>query len=176
MHPDSFPHSACIGLGSNLGRSRKLLQDAWQALSGHPDIFTLALSSPYRTKPVGMESPHWFINAAGLLKTTLGPEALLDILLQEEQRFGRIRSADRSGYQDRTLDLDLLFFDDLVMRSAKLTLPHPAMHQRLFVLLPLAEIGPQLHHPLQNKSIAELLAAKQLESEMADIKRGCWQE
>ena len=123
-----------------------------------------------------MESRHWFINAAGLLKTTLSPEALLDTLLQVEQQFGRIRSADRSEYQDRTLDLDLLLFDDLVMRSSKLTLPHPAMHERLFVLLPLAEVAPQLHHPLQDKTIAELLAGVQLESDMDDIEGACWQE
>lgn len=176
MTSATFSHSACIGLGSNLGRSRKLLQDAWNTLTAHPDISSQILSSPYKTKPVGMESSHWFINAAGLLKTTLGPEALLDILLEVEQQFGRTRSADRSGYQDRTLDLDLLLFDELVMRSAKLILPHPAMHVRLFVLLPLAEIGPQLHHPLQNKTIVELLAAVQLKSDMDDIEGVCWQE
>ena len=105
-------HTACIGLGSNLGDSRKLLQDAWQELEGEPDITTKVLSSPYRTMPIGMDSPNWFVNAVGLLETTLAAELLLDALLRVEQQFGRIRS-DSGEYQDRTLDLDLLLFDDL---------------------------------------------------------------
>jgi 2-amino-4-hydroxy-6-hydroxymethyldihydropteridine diphosphokinase len=123
-----------------------------------------------------MESQHWFINAAGLLKTTLGPEALLDTLLQVEEQFGRVRPAGSSGYHDRTLDLDLLLFDELVMDTEKLALPHPAMDERLFVLLPLCEIGPYLYHPLQQKTIAELLAVLQLESDMNDIEKLKWAE
>ena len=175
MNAVSFPHSACIGLGSNLGQSRKLLQDAWQVLADHPDIFPQVLSSPYRTRPVGMKSPHWFINAVGLVKTALSPEGLLDILLQVEQQFGRIRPTDRSCYQDRTLDLDLLLFDDLVMRTARLTLPHPAMDERLFVLVPLAEVAPELYHPLQDKTISELLAALLPASGREDVERVHWQ-
>ena len=96
MNSDLFPHFACIGLGSNLGRSKKMLHDAWQTLVALPGICPLALSLPYKTRPVGMESRHWFINAAGLLKTTLGPEPLLDTLLQVEEQFGRVRSAGSS--------------------------------------------------------------------------------
>ncbi len=123
-----------------------------------------------------MESPHWFINAVGLLRTGLAPEALLAILLQVEQQFGRTRSTDRSEYQDRTLDLDLLLFDDLVMRSPELNLPHTAMHERLFVLEPLAEVGHELLHPLLNKTIFELLAELRLKSDTEDVERVHWLE
>ncbi len=123
-----------------------------------------------------MDSPHWFINAAGVLQTSLSPEALLDVLLQVEKQFGRIRSDNCSGYQDRTLDLDLLLYDDMVMRSAKLTLPHPAMLERMFVLLPLAEIGPNLLHPLQDKTIGQLLQSLRLRSDPNEIKIVDWQE
>jgi 2-amino-4-hydroxy-6-hydroxymethyldihydropteridine diphosphokinase len=167
-------HLACIGLGSNLGQSRKLLQESWQALADHSDIFPQVLSSPYRTRPIGMESPHWFINAVGLLRTGLTPEALLAVLLQVEQRFGRTRSTDRSEYQDRTLDLDLLLFDDLVMHSPELNLPHMAMHERLFVLEPLAEVAPGLRHPLLDKTIVELLEELRLMSDTEDVERVHW--
>ncbi len=153
--------SAVIGLGSNLGNSRSLLQEAWQSIGQHPEI-TLHLqnlSSPYRTQPVGMKSEHWFVNAVGQLDTTLSPEALLDLLLETEQHFGRVRYPEREGYQDRTLDLDLLLYADQLIQTTRLTLPHPAMHERLFVLVPLAELDGQTIHPFFKKTIDELLAA-----------------
>ncbi len=121
-----------------------------------------------------MESQHWFINAVGLLQTCLNPEALLKVLLQVEKKFGRTRSAAQSGYQDRTLDLDLLLFDDLVMRSPALTLPHPAMSERLFVLEPLTEVAPDLLHPILGKTIRGLLAELRLTSEPEDVERVQW--
>lgn len=123
-----------------------------------------------------MESPHWFINAVGLLRTELSPEALLAVLLQVEQQFGRIRPTYRSGYRDRTLDLDLLLFDDLIMRSPELNLPHTAMHERLFVLEPLAEVAHGLLHPLLDKTIFELLAELRLKSDAEDVEQVHWSE
>ncbi|RWX42778.1 2-amino-4-hydroxy-6-hydroxymethyldihydropteridine diphosphokinase, partial [Candidatus Electrothrix marina] len=135
------------------------------------------LSSPYRTRPVGMESSHWFINAAGLLRTTLAPEALLNLLLETERQFGRIRHPEPEGYQDRTLDLDLLLFDACIMQTDRLALPHPLMHERLFVLIPLAEIAPQAEHPLRNKTIAELLAEEQKQrGGSEEIEQAGWRE
>jgi len=121
-----------------------------------------------------MKTPHWFMNAVGLLQTRLAPEALLAVLLQVEQLFGRTRSTDRSEFQDRTLDLDLLLFDDLVMHSPELNLPHTAMHERLFVLEPLAEISPGLRHPLLDKTIVELLEELRLMSDTEDVERVHW--
>ncbi len=158
-------HSAWLGLGSNLGQSRLLLREAWSVLNEQPDIEVQQLSAPYRTRPVAMESPHWFVNAVGLLKTGLSPEQLLRVLLAVEEQFGRIRITGCSEYQDRTLDLDLLLYDDLTLESSTLTLPHPLMHKRLFVLVPLAEISRSLLHPLKNKTIAELLADLQSSNE-----------
>jgi 2-amino-4-hydroxy-6-hydroxymethyldihydropteridine diphosphokinase len=167
--------TACIGLGSNLGQPRRLLLAAWQALSEQPGISPLRLSSPYRTKPVAMESPHWFINAAGLLRTELPPESLLDVLLDIERQFGRTRQPGYSGFQDRTLDLDLLLFDGRIVRSSRLILPHPAIQERMFVLMPLAEIVPQVRHPLLNNTIAELLAELRPKTERGDVEQVSWE-
>lgn len=167
-------HNAYIGLGSNLGESRSLLRDAWQGLDQHPDIKLQALSSPYRTEPVGMESEHWFINAVGQLDTTLSPETLLDLLLKTEQQFGRIRQPEQEDYQDRTLDLDLLLYAESIIQTDRLTLPHPAMHERLFVLVPLAEIAGQMLHPYLRKTVAELLAEQAGREGKQGIEQVCW--
>ncbi len=174
MSSIQHPHLACIGLGSNLGRSRSLLQDAWQTLADHPDVSIQRISSPYKTKPVGMNSPYWFINAAGRLTTSLSPHELLNLLLQVEQQYGRTRSTDQPGHQDRTLDLDLLLYDDVIMETPELILPHPAMDTRLFVLAPLAEIRPKLQHPVRKKTISQLLAELPAASGVGDIEQVSW--
>lgn len=104
-----------------------------------------------------MESEHWFINAVGQLTTTLSPETLLDLLLKTEQQFGRVRNPELAGYQDRTLDLDLLLYDEMTIQTNRLTLPHPAMHKRLFVLIPLAEIDRKILHPVLQQTVGELV-------------------
>jgi 2-amino-4-hydroxy-6-hydroxymethyldihydropteridine diphosphokinase len=167
-------HSAYIGLGSNLGQSRTLLKEAWQSLGQYSEVNLQALSSPYHTRPVGMESSYWFINAVGQLHTALHPEALLDLLLETEQKFGRVRHPELEGYQDRTLDLDLLLFDACVMQTDRLVLPHPLMHERLFVLIPLVEIGTQLAHPLLQKTVAELLAEQEARNGQEGIEQASW--
>ncbi len=121
-----------------------------------------------------MDSPHWFINAAGLLTTSLTPSELLALLLQVEQQYGRVRSAGQIGHQDRTLDLDLLLFDDRVLDTPELILPHPAMDARLFVLVPLAEIAPELVHPVRTASVSALLARLQSSTAVEDIEQVSW--
>lgn len=151
-------HEAAIGLGSNLGHPPALLYLAWQELRDHPDILPLALSSLYSTQPVGMASDHGFVNAVVLVRTRLPPFCLLHLLQTIERRLGRLRDPRACGYQDRTLDLDLLFYDDLILAGKDLILPHPRLEQRLFVLIPLAEIARDRRHPRIGKSMGALCA------------------
>lgn len=134
-------HTAVLGLGSNLGQPVQILQAAWNSLGLLPDVVLVRLSSPYRSKPIGMESSHWFINAVGIVRTSLSPLALLHALQTIEISFGRRRDPAVAGYQDRTLDLDLLLYDERVLATPELTLPHPRMDARRFVLEPLGEIA-----------------------------------
>jgi 2-amino-4-hydroxy-6-hydroxymethyldihydropteridine diphosphokinase len=150
------PAIACIGLGSNLGDSMQILHNGWKRLGRQKGISLQALSAPYRSKPVDMESKHWFINAAGVIKTILPPETLLKRLLFIEQDLGRIRDFDSEEHQDRTLDLDLLLYNDLVLKTPCLQIPHPQMHKRLFVLAPLAEVASDMIHPVRQLSIETL--------------------
>lgn len=136
--------TAYIALGANLGDPAATVHAAFTALGELPETSLAARSALYRTAPVGLAEQPEFINAAARLDTTLAPEALLDALLAIEQRFGRIR-AERNG--PRTLDLDILLFDDLVLDTPRLTLPHPRLHLRAFVLYPLADLAPGLAIP-----------------------------
>lgn len=135
---------AFIALGANLGDPAATIRAAFEALNELPESRLLACSELYRTAPVGMTEQPEFVNAAARIETTLAPEALLDALLAIEHRFGRIR-AERNG--PRTLDLDILLYDDLVIDTPRLTLPHPRLHLRAFVLYPLADLAPDLALP-----------------------------
>ena len=114
-------------------------------------------SSPYRTEPVGMASSNWFVNAVGSLHTTLDPHELLGTLLQVEARFGRKRDRSKQGYHDRILDLDLLMYGSRILSEQGLELPHPQMHDRLFVLQPMSEIAPEACHPVFKETVRQLL-------------------
>jgi len=173
--------TAFIGLGSNLGDGKMLLQGAWQALGEVDGIALDGLSSPYMTAPVGMTSRHWFTNAVGRIQVSLTPLELLAALLAVEASFGRTRDEKTFGYQDRSLDLDLLHFDDVVMDSPELILPHPRIGDRLFVLVPFAEIAPDFHDSLSGETITdkerrlrEAMIASQ--SCPQEIIRGAWNE
>jgi 2-amino-4-hydroxy-6-hydroxymethyldihydropteridine diphosphokinase len=131
--------SAYIGLGSNLQDPAAQLKSAFAALAMLPSTRLVSQSSLYRSAPVGYAEQPDFVNAVAALETGLAPRALLDALLAIERRHGRVRDFQNSP---RTLDLDVLLYGDLQLHEPGLTIPHPRMHERAFVLLPLAEIAP----------------------------------
>lgn len=144
---------AYIALGANLGDPVETLLAAIEALRDLPNSQLLVSSSLYRTAPVGLRNQPDFINAVVSVETLLGPRQLLDELFAIEARFGRRRSIPNAP---RTLDLDLLLHGTTISDDPELTLPHPRMHERAFVLVPLAEIAPALELPKYGR-IADLL-------------------
>ena len=136
--------TAYVALGANLGDPVATVNAALAALATLPQTRLSASSALYRTAPVGITEQPEFINAAARLETTLAPEVLLDALLDIEQQFGRIR-AERNG--PRSLDLDVLLYDAQVIATPRLSLPHPRLHLRAFVLYPLADVAPDLVIP-----------------------------
>lgn len=149
--------AAYIGLGSNLGDSKGILLDGWRCLGELEGITLDGLSSPYMTAPVGMTSNHWFVNAVGRLQVVLPPLELLQSLLSVEASFGRLRKEQSFGYQDRMLDLDLLYYGAVTMDKPDLVLPHPRISERLFVLAPLAELEPDFFDTFRGESITSMV-------------------
>ena len=135
---------AYVALGSNLGNPPQQLLDATQELAATPGLHLRQRSPLYRTPPWGVLQQPPFVNAAVQLDSALSPHALLDALLAIEQRAGRVRDEPNGP---RTLDLDLLHVDGVQLDDARLSLPHPRMAQRAFVLLPLHDIAPTLQLP-----------------------------
>lgn len=133
--------TAYLALGANLGDRPRALAAALAALGRAPGCKVDALSAVYETRPVGVADQPDFLNCAARLATTLAPLDLLDLCLSVEQRLGRVR---RERWGPRAIDLDLLAYDDLVLAGERLALPHPRLHERAFVLAPLAELAPAL--------------------------------
>jgi 2-amino-4-hydroxy-6-hydroxymethyldihydropteridine diphosphokinase len=149
--------TAYISLGSNIGDREAALRRAIELLNDRAGNVT-AVSSLYDTEPVGYTEQPMFLNAAAKLETQLPPEKLMQTMLGIERELGRDRAASIPK-GPRTIDLDLLMYDDLIVDTPQLTVPHPAMHQRRFVLEPLVEIAPDAFHPVLKRSAASLLAS-----------------
>jgi len=144
---------SALALGSNIGESQAILEAAIEILAQTPGIFLEAKSNWYRTKAVGPPQPD-YLNGCAILQVEISPQKLLETLLGIEQTFGRVRQ-ERWG--PRTLDLDLLLYDDLILQTPNLQIPHPRMRERAFVLVPLAEIAPDWVDPVTGCVIKELL-------------------
>ena len=157
-----------IGLGSNTGPREQMLHRAAELLQERIGE-TVRLSAFYETAPWGFDSPHAFLNAAILLRTPLSPGELLTATRRIERELGRTRKSTDGGYADRCIDIDILLYGDLVEETDveapdgvfHLSLPHPLMHRRLFVMEPLAEIAPHVLHPVLHKTFANLRDALQ---------------
>ena len=147
-------HVAYIGFGANLGEREAQCRRALALLDKEPGIRVRVCSPLYLTEPVGMEGAEWFINGAAALETTLSPEDLLNRMLRIEAEMGRDRSQPLSP---RTIDLDLLFYNDRVVQRPGLIIPHPHIQERRFVLSPLNSIAADYVHPVLKQTVAQLL-------------------
>ena len=145
---------AAVGFGGNLGRPDVAFEQALRHLDGNPAIRVLAVSGLYRSAPWGEPDQPDFLNGVAIVLTRLSPDELLGVLRQEERRAGR-RPDRRWG--PRSLDLDLLWYGDVVRDGPELTVPHPRLPERSFVLEPLAEVAPAWRHPATGASAGEML-------------------
>lgn len=157
-----MPHRAFIGIGTNLGDRAANYREAVQRIGALPSTRVVRQSSTYETEPVG-EITGPFLNGVVEADTELSPDALMRRLLGIERIMGRKRvrgrKPARGKYRPRIMDLDLLFFDNEIIDTRTLKVPHPRLHERRFVLAPMSELAPALVHPKLNASISELLAA-----------------
>jgi 2-amino-4-hydroxy-6-hydroxymethyldihydropteridine diphosphokinase len=148
-----MPNLVYLSLGSNVGDREAQLREAGRRLGQLGRV--IAISSFYETEPVEFTEQPWFLNCALELETSLTPENLMPAILGIEEEMGRRRVQNKGP---RSIDIDILLFGDAILQSSKVTIPHPAMHQRRFVLEPLTEIAPGALHPTLKKTIRELLA------------------
>lgn len=149
-----MPHLAYLGVGSNLGDKIEQCRKAISEVLAIPGHRLIAQSSFYKTQPVGYPNQDWFINGVIQIETDLEPQELLRRLKEIEFKMGR---KETTRWGPRSIDLDLLLYDDLEMKTEELEIPHPRLKERQFVLIPLVEISPNLIHPTLGKTMKELL-------------------
>lgn len=147
------PFKAYIGLGSNLGEREKTLHEALAHLETRPQILSIRAGTIYQTQALCPQEQPDYLNTVAEIATTEQPKQLLNLLLETEERFGRIR---RKTWEPRTLDLDLLLYEDVILDEPDLVLPHPQMHLRSFVLRGMMQLNSELKHPLLNRTMHQL--------------------
>lgn len=148
-------HDVYFGLGSNLGDKESNLKLAIDKIEEQiGEVFSV--SAFYVTEPVGFESDNTFLNAVCAAKTNLTVEKVLHTSKAIEKAIGRLKKSENRQYADRIIDIDILFYDDLILKTEELTIPHPFLHERGFVLNPLKEIAENLIHPIFEKKIKDL--------------------
>ncbi len=143
-----------IGVGSNLGDRKETIESAQQVFSQSLGIRLIRSAPLYETEPVGGPAQGLYLNTVWEVETSLQPREILDLVLQIESQFGRNR---KEKNEPRTIDLDILFFDDEIIEEPDLVVPHPRLHERWFVLKPLWDLRADFVHPIFKKSICELL-------------------
>lgn len=151
-------HRVFIGIGSNLGNRLKQYRRALDLIAALPHSRIVKQSSLYESEPIG-DAKNWYVNGVIEIETDLNPEQLLRRLQKIELEMGRKRTAGTKKWSSRKIDLDILLFDSQTIDSRSLKIPHPEMHTRRFVLLPLAELAPHLTHPRFGATIVELLSS-----------------
>jgi len=144
-----------LSLGSNLGDRVGYIQQATSLLGANENINIVATSSFYESEPWRMESDNWFVNAIVQISTSFSPEELLSECQRIEQQLGRKQKASNE-YSDRTIDIDIIFYDNLIVNNANLTIPHKHFHKRAFVLVPMLEIAEDYVHPFFGKTVENL--------------------
>ncbi|MCG8635257.1 MAG: 2-amino-4-hydroxy-6-hydroxymethyldihydropteridine diphosphokinase [Desulfobacterales bacterium] len=159
--------TAYLSIGSNKGNKAENLLKAINCLEKAENIRLIAVSGFYRTAPQNFKDQDWFVNAALKVETQCGPEALLDLLKAIETDLDKDGKPFRFG--PRVIDLDIIYFDTLALKTNRLELPHPRMHERNFVLKPLSDIAKDLAHPVLNKTTDELLQQIKTDEDQAVI-------
>lgn len=147
---------AYLSLGSNKGDRIGFVQQATSLLNASDGISLIRTSAFYESEPWGMDSKNWFVNAVVEIKTTLSLQELLTQCQRIETQLGRKRLDDTKEYQDRTIDIDILFYNKEIVNDENLTIPHKFLHLRAFTLVPLLELIPNFEHPLLHKTISQL--------------------
>jgi 2-amino-4-hydroxy-6-hydroxymethyldihydropteridine diphosphokinase len=147
-------HTAYLLLGSNRGDRFSILNQARQSIDDQAGKIR-QVSSVYESVPWGFTDETMFLNQVVCIETKLTPQELLGVLMSIETKLGRIRHTD--GYASRLIDIDILFFDNIILNEENLTIPHPRLHERMFTLLPLAELNEDLTHPVLQLTVRDLL-------------------